>query len=281
MDDKEKSLQVQMMREIYSEAAQVIVWLGTPEEASQPGMETIASLAEAYNDYKSAKEEDSSNTQAHYGKLLVTLRDFLSRNHESQGGLTKSIRHIFQMPWWDRVWIIQEVACARQAWVLFGSDVLGFEYFRHLYNTVNELEKIPDSDVATGWLLHIYQISACTNRVHSVLRTWLNEETNLLEALKTLFVSGNTQATNPRDRFYALMGLRVNVEAIVGRVDYSMPWKDLYTKAARALLRENGLVVLSFCGPSRDRLKNGLPSWVPDWTQYIPFPLSMRSSSKM
>jgi hypothetical protein len=76
MDDKEKSLQVQMMREIYSEAAQVIVWLGTPEEASQPGMETIASLAEAYNDYKSAKEEDSSNTQAHYGKLLVTLRDF-------------------------------------------------------------------------------------------------------------------------------------------------------------------------------------------------------------
>jgi hypothetical protein len=281
MDDKEKSLQVQMMREIYSDAAQVIVWLGTPEEASHPGMETIASLAEAYNDYKSAKEEDSSNTEAHYDRLMVTLQDFLSRNHESQGGLTKSIRHIFQMPWWDRVWIIQEVACARQAWVFFGSDVLGFEYFRHLYNTVNELEKIPDSDVATGWLLHIYQISACTNRVHSVLRTWLNEETNLLEALKTLFVSGNTQATNPKDRFYALMGLRVNVEAMVGRVDYSMPWEDLYTKAARSLLRENGLVALSFCGPSRDRLKNGLPSWVPDWTQYIPFPLSMRSSSKM
>ena len=280
-DDNEKSLQVQMMRDIFSEAAQVIVWLGIPEEESHLGMETMASLVEAYNDYRSPEKDDTGNATAHYDKLLVILKDFLSRNHESKGDLTKSIRHIFQMPWWDRVWIIQEVAVARRAWVLFGSDTLGFEYFKHLYSTVNELEKIPDSDVATGWSLHINQISACTNRVHSVLRTWLNDDTTLLEALKALFVSGYSQATNPRDKFYALIGLRVDVEAMVGKVDYSMPWQNLYTKAARALLREHGLVVLSFCAPSRERQQNDLPSWVPDWTQYIPFPLAVRSSSKM
>jgi dihydroneopterin aldolase len=216
-DNSEKSLQVQMMRNIFSEAAQVIVWLGTPAEESHLGMETIASLTEAYNDYKSKKEKDASNSTAHYDELLLILKDFLSRNHASEGDLTKSIRHIFQMPWWDRVWIIQEVAVAKQAWVLFGDDVLGFEYFRHLYNTINELQMIPNSDVAIGWSLHINQISACTNRAHSVLRAWLNDETSLFEALKTLFVSGSSQATNPSDKFYALLGLRVNVESMVGR----------------------------------------------------------------
>jgi hypothetical protein len=280
-DDSEKSLQVQKMRDIFSDAAQVIVCLGTPEEESHLGMETIVDLAEAYSGYESAKEEDTGNAATQYKDLLVILRDFLSRNHESEGDLTKSIRHIFQMPWWDRVWIIQEVALNKQVWVLFGSDVLGFEYFRNLYNTMNELEKIPDSDVATGWSLHINQISACTNRVHSVLKSWVNGETTLLDALKTLFVSGNSQATNPMDRFYALAGLRVDVEAIVGKVDYSIPWEELYTKAARALLKQHGVVALSFCAPSQGRQQNGLPSWVPDWTQYIPFPLGVRASFKM
>jgi hypothetical protein len=78
-----------------------------------------------------------------------------------------------------------------------------------------------------------------------------------------------------------LAGLRVDVEAIVGKVDYSIPWEELYTKAARALLKQHGLVVLSFCAPSQGRQQNGLPSWVPDWTQYIPFPLGVRASSKM
>ena len=195
--------------------------------------------------------------------------------------MTKAITHIFQLPWWDRVWVIQEVAVARQAWVIFGSDVLGFEYLRDFYHTVNKLDKITDSDVATGYSLYMTNIMLCTNERQSVLKAWLDDETSLLAALKLLFVEGNTQATDPRDVFYALIGLRVDVEAIVGKVDYSLPWQRLYTKAARSLLQEHCLTVLSYCSPARERQDNGLPSWVPDWRELIRTPLSIGWPTKM
>jgi heterokaryon incompatibility protein (HET) len=278
-DDNEKSLQVQRMRDIFSEAAQVIVWLGTPKIDVQLGMDTIVLLVEAYSDYKALMESNPHQRPAHYDKLLVALKEFISMNQKPLDAVTDSTRHIFHMPWWDRLWILQEVAVAKEVWVLFGSNVLGFGYFGALYDTIRVLRNIPDSEVANGWSLHIDSIFSATISSQRVVRSrsWLDAEVTLLEALKELFVSSGSQATNPRDRFYALIGLGVKVEAMVGMADYSIPWKELYTKAAKALVKEYGLEVLSYCAPSRQQ--NGLPSWVPDWTQYVPYPLCFGFSS--
>lgn len=70
------------------------------------------------------------------------------------------------------------------------------------------------------------------------------------------------------------MGFRADVEPAVGKVDYSLPWQDLYTRAARALLKEARLAVLHLCAPGKERHQHDLPSWVPDWTESIPAPLA-------
>lgn len=70
-DDAEKSLQVQMMRDIYSEAAQVIVRVGTPRVKSREGFDAIMSIVWACNDYKSPKEDYGPGSATSHERLLV------------------------------------------------------------------------------------------------------------------------------------------------------------------------------------------------------------------
>lgn len=143
------------------------------------------------------------------------------------------------MPRWNRFWVIREVVAAQHAWVLFGSDILQFGDFKQFYHTVRELAKITDCDVGPGWQAFIRGICLHAYRAHSVMKPWLAGGTPFLEALLDLFVYGTTQSTNPEDRFYAMAGLGVDVETMVGRVYYSASWRNVYTKGARSLLRND------------------------------------------
>ena len=59
-------------------------------------MERIALLAQSYDDYTSPEQNDTSTSAARYDKLMVILRDFVLRNNESGGDLTRSIIHMFE-----------------------------------------------------------------------------------------------------------------------------------------------------------------------------------------
>jgi hypothetical protein len=79
------------------------------------------------------------------------------------------------------------------------------------------------------------------------------------------------QATDPRDKVLALLGLVNDKEELsaLGVVpDYTKSKENLYTTATAAMLTQGHVSLLSICcGIARP---GGLPSWVPDWSKPVP-----------
>lgn len=70
------------------------------------------------------------------------------------------------------------------------------------------------------------------------------------------------EASDPRDKLYALLGLvaEQNPGSIIA--DYGKPVQSVFTDFATAYLLSSRLDI--FAGVSSQRMA-GLPSWVPDW----------------
>lgn len=78
------------------------------------------------------------------------------------------------------------------------------------------------------------------------------------------------EATDPRDKIYALLGLATvfATDRVVSRidVDYTISTSDLFLKTARRIASAPGLLGLLRSAGASARRHPDLPSWVPDWS---------------
>lgn len=84
-----------------------------------------------------------------------------------------------------------------------------------------------------------------------------------------LLRSRRLEATDPRDKIFAFHGLLRRLGASLPDPDYSIPAEQVYLKAAAAVIIHDGhlRILASITG---ERLLEGLPSWVPDWSDSHP-----------
>ena len=82
--------------------------------------------------------------------------------------------------------------------------------------------------------------------------------------LDLLKLCRSCNATDPRDKIHALLGLMPDIEGLP-KPDYGLDVKQVYQKYAHFLLSQGvGVDILHSAGRSRVVLE--LPSWVPDWS---------------
>lgn len=98
----------------------------------------------------------------------------------------------------------------------------------------------------------------------------LRDPTELADLLR---VARLCQATDPRDRVFALLGLVLGAEAEGLVADYTQSIPDVFTWITKYLVRTAtaadvlGNVSIHMPGPGPESLlARQLPSWVPDWT---------------
>lgn len=115
----------------------------------------------------------------------------------------------------------------------------------------------------------------------SMSKIYQQQEYSLLSMIRTnsfnsfAFVGSGgqepLQATDPRDKVFALLGLvndKDSLEALGVFPDYTKSKEEVYTTTMAAMLRQGHISLLSICcGIERP---NGLPSWVPDWSKPDP-----------
>lgn len=99
----EKSAQVQRMKNIYSLADRVLVYIGDEDHLSSPAMEYIANV---------------DNDDIHDWSYPVSHRQ-----------LKSAVRSLFDRRWFSRLWVIQEVARSRSALVICGSVAVSWDCF--------------------------------------------------------------------------------------------------------------------------------------------------------
>ncbi|KAH8889093.1 HET-domain-containing protein [Thozetella sp. PMI_491] len=206
-DIDERSQQVAIMRDIYAQASVTKVWLGKSQPEDYDAVRVIQALVDVEDDKELNDDEKSS-------KVAQIL------SNEDAAALWKFLSH----PWFRRVWVLQEVAVAKEATMHCGD--INFDW--RAISTLNEclwhrcpLEQKFYFNIANNLDAFVSLRSERDN-------PWMSLDA-LLVTYPAIF-----ESSEPRDKVYALFGLpfrRDNRELPV--VDYRLPVKDVYKQATR------------------------------------------------
>ncbi|KAF2200646.1 hypothetical protein GQ43DRAFT_472515 [Delitschia confertaspora ATCC 74209] len=271
---EERSGQVGMMDEIYRLAVQVNVFLGDGDAASDIACQAFKSLQKWYLLAKVPGPQQGIG-QRKYNELA---EDVLKTTAEYPYG---KLYGVFRLPWFRRAWVLQEVAMGQKVFFYcgdylmhFGTLVIGADFTRLPYSKLDS--------TAHHWKMYLEHHHALQEfiRRHDEGEPISNFNLKLQDIL---FIPAlNLEATNPKDKVYALFGICKRFGFDLPVPDYKKHIAVIYTEAARALIRcDQSLGFLSMVeGSSSSSL--GLPSWVPNfsgsihsWSQSNPPHLSM------
>ena len=103
-----------------------------------------------------------------------------------------------------------------------------------------------------------------------------------LDVLRKVFVEREAHAKLAQDRIFSLVGIARDTENRVGfRIDYTKTAETVLTDAARTIIEDGDLALLSFAQFPKDHPL--LPLWVPDWrpklrSSFYPYPNRKREA---
>jgi hypothetical protein len=291
----ERNEQVAIMRDIYNTAATTIVWLGDMADDSDDAMALVPDLIQvraAFCGETNGAWESPNKVQSIHALAEEDLDSYHIRPVLDEKRRTAFLR-LLDRPWFSRVWVVQETVMARKTQVFCGTSVVGFNDLCQASMVFNYL------DLHDG-----IGIRRPLDRFYEFWDTGRKHAERYASSLFTLAMRHRQfQATDPRDKLYALSGIandasgraekhmylnwdhdkreirttEINtlpLELVGERPDYGVDVVTAYTKFATKILQtEVGLDVLSAIHPSAQRMDK-LPSWVPDWsisTWYQPF----------
>jgi hypothetical protein len=142
-DSAERGLQLNKMRELYSEALSVVIWLGEESEDSEKAINLLETLSRLSDHW----EKDGHKSFGLSDKV-EKLRLALKNDPEYLGkGSWVALREFLARPCWDRLWIIQEVLISSTKTILCGSLCIDWDTLctglgtirRHFFVMKNEL----------------------------------------------------------------------------------------------------------------------------------------------
>ncbi|RYP26982.1 hypothetical protein DL767_007845 [Monosporascus sp. MG133] len=244
-NEDEKSIQVAMMRDIYSKADKVAVWLGEAAEETPAAWKLMHQIFEI-----------SRNTAHEDWDKPISAEEWerLGLPHGASSEWA-ALEAIFWRQWFTRVWIIQEIALARSAIVHCGQDSIPWMGFSGvaMYLYRRQFTRLTTCELDVTAVLPLYYIAK-----------QVREGGGKHDLLSLLATSRRSIALNPRDHVYGLLGLTADQLVVP---DYKLPVAEPYRQVANALLLKS-LDVLSLKGDSWWNRQEGLSSWVPDWSSY-------------
>lgn len=249
-DDVEKSWQVAMMKDIYTQANQVRIRLGSLENEI-----AISAIIATHRIYQQCLQEtnDLVDLDRHlYGTL--EKKAFTYSDAPLPAGCDwDSLRKLYSFPWFTRLWIVQEVALAHDGICYIDEQEIDAKIVT----------------LAARWMVHRNypkytggsQVEGVEN-ASSMYRPSLRPLSNQLRRMH------RQRCYDPRDRVYGLLGLLNPSTAAAINPDYSSPLVDVYACAIRAaIVEDHSLDILQFSSwfveaPSANHGNPGWPSWV-------------------
>ncbi|KAK7887989.1 hypothetical protein LTR67_009383 [Exophiala xenobiotica] len=250
----EKSAQVSMMDQIFAHAREVIVDLGELRYEDRTVLSTL-------DHYSSISDTvwTSVNVAAGTASVEDSIR-ILDALHfpAAQSAFWKSFQRFICRPWFTRVWIIQEFALACSPQFMIGSHFRDAEYLpnavaraaQHLgilyiQDSFYGSNPVRNTAIAEAYFYVLVKHQA-VYRIHCA-RNRLGYQRSLCELLDgtTLYF----EATDPRDRVYALLGLSddENIKQDL-YVDYKEAENDFAIRVSLYLSRRQfGIYPLYHC----------------------------------
>ncbi|KAI8949089.1 heterokaryon incompatibility protein-domain-containing protein [Xylaria longipes] len=211
----EKAEQVQYMAEIFSKASRVVVWLGEAENDGERALEEI----------RFAADEEST-------ERLV------------DGSTKQAILALLQRPWFERIWVLQETAAARNVIIKCGSaEIDGYAFCVGLNSRSLNLLYRDSPDLQSLISSIIYLIKGATFRPKRVPRSSGGFSLHIRPLSDLIEMFHTRKATILHDKVIALLGMSSDDPTAAGlSPDYKIPWEKLLERLIKFLLGGEVLV---------------------------------------
>lgn len=253
-DAKEKSEQVALMREIYTGCRLCHVWIGElPQDVSVHDASWIWDAFEYMADYRAAGGSECRPLP----NVLASTTDFEGPNR-AMTVFTGADRSRPEVSWWTRIWTIQEAILPPRLRVMWGPLSMPWERMSAA------LLSLTTGPVDAG--LHRFIYSPSNGLPLAILIAnfaWVhNTKLTPGRALSLVFTWRHRNATDPRDKAYAIMGLCHKGDLPrTEKCDYQLSVTRVYTNlTVDLILLEKGLKPLAV------DLKSGETKSIPGWT---------------
>jgi Heterokaryon incompatibility protein (HET) len=260
-DVPERNQQVRLMRRIYGQCQCGLIYLGEEADGSDEIPEFMRRLASGVS------SEEGKIDHWHENPLLPGENDLG----------WQALRSLLERPWFLRVWIIQEFALPREIrmicgeWELSGdliAQVATIPTLNHSRQAMAGLRYVEGSNFTKAWghqeLLLRCRYSLGHSLDYANFDALRGQAVGLIELL---WACRQCKATDPRDHYFALLGLAPDVahEPTLA-ADYSKSLEDVAIDYGRFFIKSGlGLEILYFsnsAGPPDETL----PSWLPSLT---------------
>jgi Heterokaryon incompatibility protein (HET) len=272
-DLDEQAQQVSFMHNIYSRAEEVVIWLGADNGYAAKAISIIQRVAQYSREETGSQLPEQDQISDEMWKSDLKLRrEIPPLGHRDWN----AVYWFYKREWFSRVWIIQEAAHAKLAVMVIG-------------------------ELTVPWL----DVAICAHWLNTKRYTSSVEETLTLTPAMTIFsirnggpllwllgCTSSFQATNPRDRVFAILGLSREGQSLeegsLIRPNYRKQVWEAYGDVVRYLIsmpkspefgsggldalgrNEMGIMRWNSIKWIDDEEDKAFPSWVPRWDRVLP-----------
>ncbi|RBR25242.1 uncharacterized protein FIESC28_01977 [Fusarium coffeatum] len=186
-DKKERGHQVAQMRYVYEAAEEVVIWLGKGDEETSNLIKAVHSI-----DEKAKK----AGPRANYKDWIKRCEELMPKELGSAGSplrleRSSALCKLLKNKWFERVWILQEIARAKTAKIVCGNSscpARTFSFIPHLMDM-----KVDN---------HVQAVLDIMPRIRE--GTWWSSNRNLHHLIQEF---SGSQASMNRDKVYALLSM--------------------------------------------------------------------------
>ena len=182
---EEREQQVSIMRDIYAQASRTIIWMG---------------------EFSFFRIDDTTDFLGHIIRCRTESGDYVTRPEHADAEV-RNTRKIHESAWFSRMWIVQELACSKDAVICIGTDSIPWSAFvgwmDHMYAPEaykHAYEQYPHM-TQHGRLLNIFVLDR---------QRQAYQQNRLTRLLYLIFELRTFQYTNHLDQVYALVGITSN-----------------------------------------------------------------------
>lgn len=284
-DLAEKSSQVELMKDIYTQAAYVLVWLGYDTETAEAGraFRFAERIAKCIEDEGLLSPEfdffpfNFAPNKFGLPPLYTAVEDYML------------LMKLLTRPWFRRSWVVQEVSLNSNIIVLCGDSETSFDAI-----STALLFCTKSLDFLMEWIRQEVKL-AFGAMIQSSLYTRRRVAPPSSLLLDILVRHRSCSSTLASDKVYAFLNLSTDKQGLSIAADYTVCSRTVFTDTAVSILTNsdnldilgsanawpigntNGEVTMGTMGPvhpcadATDDCSNEdhpirLPSWVPDWS---------------
>ncbi|TGO06818.1 hypothetical protein BTUL_0475g00020 [Botrytis tulipae] len=302
----EKNWQLLEMRSIYSDAEMVSMWLGVGTVDTDQAMDFIAQAGPEAVDSEASKLTDKTSYDIYHYRLLLFMMKTMGENEYevcegdderartwtiilrmrdtaklwTDSPLTKGLSHILLNPYWARIWVIQEVVLAKNAFVMIGHKKVSLQ---QLEGTLGAIEYSLTLNTENRPNISPLNYRLFSIRSLEIRRGLEDSHMSLRDILWQTSPSpgrSHYEATHPQDIVLGLTGILSANEIESLSVNCGTSEMETFIKVTRHFFRHKKLESrrsgndfdLSCC-PLKTVIddsvawKKDLPSWTPDWAE--------------